>query len=402
MYTQSGLRMLCKVASLIEDGYLDDNYYDSMAKEADMKKKKQKPGRITKKRKKQTRETIKQAPGRYEKKYTLPIDQALATQAADSGTKMSLIPSTRQPGRVLVYREGYPGASGAAANINKTTAKMTLDNFINYVNNFNKANANAQRRLNAVDVPGGLSRLELAKQTGMYGGRPIIDMTTGESLAKIKGGKVLMDEAGQFIPRRDYMSPKLIGDVLAKLNRQKRQTGGSIVPYVFEPEVIPNSVAEAAAAGNGGGGFKPNPHTIDVTPERLALPGGKSGWLRRLLKSRRGKLIAAAAGGLALAGGGGAGAVAYNNKKKQEAAAAAEAEAKRQEAIAQAAAQKAYDDKRSLYGNIGMAGGATAGGLAGYGVGSALGGGATTKLILSALGAFGGGYGGKKLGEYLA
>lgn len=399
MYTQSGLRMLCKVASLIEDGYLDDNYYDSMAKEADMKKKK--GGRITNKRKKETRKRIKEAPGKYEKKYTVPIDQAIATQAADPGTKMSLIPSTRQPGRALIYREGYPGASGAAANINKTTAKMTLDNFINYVDNFGRANANAQRRLNAVDVPGGLSRLELAKQTGMYGGRPIIDMTTGESLAKIKGGKVLMDEAGQFIPRRDYMSPKLIGDVLAKLNRQKRQAGGSIVPYVFDPEVIPNSVAEAAT-GSGGGGFKPNPHTIDVTPERPALPGGKSGLLRRLLKSRRGKLIAAAAGGLALAGGGGAGAVAYNNKKKQEAAAAAEAEARRQEALAQAAAQKAYDDKRSLYGNIGMAGGAAAGGLAGYGVGSALGGGATTKLILSALGAFGGGYGGKKLGEYLA
>ena len=141
--------------------------------------------------------------------------------------------------------------------------------------------------------------------------------------------------------------------------------------------------------------------TIDVTPERLRLPGGKASWLRGLGRlGRKGKMIAAGIGGLTALGGGTAAAISAfgsdgNTPVPQEQPPATPAEKPTTPDKPQR--NPTYD----MYSDIGTGAGAIMGGVAGHEISRALGGNTATNIIVGLLSSAGTAYGARKGTQYL-
>lgn len=456
MYTQSSLRTLVKVAQAIQNNpeysdYIMEVY--GMAKEAVRSKNRRHTDKI-----KQSMKNITQAG----EKQSVPLAEAIMTQAADPASDITLIPDTKHPGRALPFNPNNEAHRMYLKEMKKHEAKITPEQWNNFHNTLIKAQNKAQKKVNAIpalspdprksgkhkaqaqaelDAKGTRTNLDIAKQEGtMYGGqggrveKPLPDTNDGQSLNKYKGGKKVTGTDGKPVKRRDYKAPKKVYDETAAANRairkERERVNSLIAGFKGKLPGIKDSLAahrlsradqieglqhqlRTAELNSKIRSFGQNLPKIkaDLAAKRTARIGQAQDlvskmnpkWYTKLLgrMGRKGKLIAAGLGGAAAIGGGGAAAYsAYQNaeQRKREAAELAA----QQELAELARIQQAADDKRSLYGNAGMVGGAAIGGSAGWGLGSALGGGTATKLLLGTLGAWGGGYGGKKLGEYLA
>ena len=457
MYTQSSLRTLVKVAQAIQNNpeysdYIMEVY--GMDKEAATSANRKHTNKI-----KQSMKNITRAG----EKQSVRLADAIMTQAADPESNITLIPDTKHPGRFLPYNPNNEAHRMYLKEMKKHEANITPEQWKNFRNTIVKAQNNAQKKVNAVpalspdprksgkhkaqaqaelDAKGTRTNLDIAKQEGAtYGGRggrvekPLPDTNDGKSLNKYKGGKKVTGTDGKPVKRRDYKAPKKVYDETAAANRairkERERVNSLIAGFKGKlPEIKDSLAAHRLSRADQIEGLQHKLRTAELNSKIRAfgqnLPNIKADlaakrtarlgkaqelaskmnpkWYTKLLGrlgGRKGKLLAAGLGGATIVGGGGAAAYsAYQNaeQRKREAAELAA----QQELAELARIQQAADDKRSLYGNVGMAGGAIAGGSAGWGLGSALGGGTATKLLLTSLGAWGGGVGGKKLGEYLA
>lgn len=423
MYTQSGLRVLCKVASLINDGYLDGDYYDFMEKEAGR--------RFDGKRPKDLMNAAKQ---RAKDSKIMPIEQAMALQEA--GENIELVPVKGKPGHVMAVSPDNPNAVMAAKDLKKDVQNMDPkargDLTIANERKIEQTNAKfdrtpqpqpvKKRKQKAQDVlrQGKTNRHLIKDQKAIIGGRTganrieLEDPIKGGTYAKLKGGKPVRNADGTVMKARDYVSSFKENQRIRALRAQEKRNTKTIAELLGIQQGLKHDVwrlgrdvtdRDIIIRGLRG-------QLSDRAGEIMGLKGqlsnsGKviasgrnrvSGLVKALRKAKgRARLIGAGAGVLGLGTGAAAGFFGGRASAPQAEPGISEADVE-----ALLSQQQAANDRLSTYGNIGMAGGATAGGIAGYGLGSALGGGTATKLLLGTLGAWGGGYGGKKLGEYLA
>lgn len=363
MYTQSSLRMLCKVASVINS--MDDtDYYDFMEKYAGRTF----DGRSGKERFRKRTEGARRA-------NTKPMAEALATQAADPGSNISLTPVKDKPGHFMMTSPANTAAVEATKGIQKELQEMSPEARANLAANNEKALSNAQAKLDrvpdvkadprkntrrrtaeqaSIDAKGKRTNLDIAKQEkAMVGGRggrtikPLTDAQRGGTLPKVKGGKIVKDTSGNVVLNREYLSPKAVGDNLARANRAAR-----------------NAV--------------------------------KSSRIQRLLSrlgGPKGKLIAGILGGTALVGGGTAAAVSAGSGSTSPVAPV--------ESTPTTAPTPVRSDNYDLYSNIGTGASGVAGYMAGHGISNALGGNTATNILMGLISGAGASYAGRKGTQWL-